>query len=205
MIGVKIEMKIILTLAASLLMTSCSGITNNQQMNLLPDTLQMGQNLLEHGDIIEPAPDITQCLGTRQVQGAISLDAYQVPTGEDINQFKILMVTRDDKGTPIDSLDLGEFHTSEPQKPLRLGGNRIYTTDATVTIDDSGHVTRHVVMKLNGIYLKDHSITELWRVEWEDRYEITADGRFHFVGRQETYRTEGVDDPMIEEFKSLTR
>ena len=49
---------------------------------------------------------------------------------------------------------------------------------------------------------KDHTLTEMWRVEWDNRYEINRNGKFIFKGQQETYRTDGVDDPVIEQFKS---
>ena len=57
-------------------------------------------------------------------------------------------------------------------------------------------------MTLTSLYLKNHTLTEAWRVEWDNHYEITEDGHFNFKGQQETYRTDGVDDPVIEQYKS---
>lgn len=215
-------MRTMITLAAILVIAGCNGINSNQQMNTLPDTLQIGQCVLNRDtaeQVEYPAldeeqriglarqmsldvPEGTQLIGMRSVKNGITLDAYKVPTGEGPNQFKVYFVTRSDKDVVIDWIDLRDFHTSEHQGPMRLGGNRFYTTDATVTFDDASHFTLHRVMTLTSIYLKDHRLTELWRVEWDNHYEITADGHFTFTGQQETYRTEGLDDPTIEEFKS---
>ena len=103
----------------------------------------------------------------------------------------------------VDAIDLGEFHTSEHQKPMTFGGNRFYTTDAELRFDGDRHIILHRVMTLTSIYLKDHRLTELWRVEWDNHYEITADGHFTFKGQQETNRSPSdINDPTIEEFKS---
>ena len=216
-------MKTMIVLAVSIMITSCGGTYYNpQHNNSLPDTLQIGQNILIR-DTVEtteyPAldeeqrlgldrqmtldvPDSTQLIGTRPVNNGITLEAYIVPTGENPNLFKVYFVTRSDKGAVIDWIDLRDFHTSEHQGPMRLGGNRFYTTDATVTFDDASHFTVHRVMTLTSLYLKNHTLTELWRVEWDNRYEITDDGKFLFKGQEETHRTDGVDDPVIEEYKS---
>ena len=216
-------MKMMIALVACILMTGCGGtLYSPQHINSLPDTLQIGQSVLSR-DTVEQmeypvldeeqrigldrqmtlnVPDGTQLIGVRPVKNGITLDAYKVPTGEDPNQFKVYFVTRSGKGVVIDCIDLRDFHTSEHQGPMRFGGNRFYTTDATVTFVDASHFTLHRVMTLTSIYLKDHRLTEMWRVEWDDNYEITADGHINFTGQQETYRTEGLDDPIIEEFKS---
>ena len=86
--------------------------------------------------------------------------------------------------------------------PLRFGGNRFYTTDAELRFDGKDRFTVHRVMTLTSLFLKDHTLTEMWRVEWDNRYEINSNGKFIFKGQQETMRTEGVDDPVIEQFKS---
>lgn len=208
---------------ACILMTGCGGTFYSPQPIIsLPDTLQIGQSVLSR-DTVEQmeypvldeeqrigldrqmtldVPDGTQLIGVRPVKNGITLDAFKVPTGEDPNQFKVYFVTRSGKGAVIDCIDLRDFHTSEHQGPMRFGGNRFYTTDATVTFIDASHFTLHRVMTLTSLYLKDRRLTEMWRVEWDDNYEITADGHINFNGQQETYRTEGLDDPIIEEFKS---
>lgn len=215
-------MKTIITLAAFLMITSCGGITNNRAMNTLPDIVQMGQNLLsrdtiqqneypvindkQHSDLARvtkvDVPDNTMFIGVRSAGNGFTVEAYNVPTGEDPNQFKVYLLTRDKSGVIVDNLDLHEFHTSEHQGPMRLGGNRFYTTDAELRFDDANHFTLHRVMTLTSIYLKNHQLTEAWRVEWDNRYEINGKGHFQFVGQQETFRTEGLDNPIIEEFKS---
>ena len=212
-----------IVLAVSIMITSCGGTYYNPQPNnSLPDTLQIGQNILIRNTVEKTeypvlneeqrhrldrqmtldVPDSTQLIGTRPVNNGITLEAYKVPTGENPNLFKVYFVTRSDKGAVIDWIDLRDFHTSEHQGPMRLGGNRFYTTDATVTFDDASHFTVHRRMTLTSLYLKNHTLTELWRVEWDNRYEITDDGKFLFKGQEETHRTDGVDDPVIEEYKS---
>lgn len=214
---------IIITLVAVLTMTGCSGITKNSSMNTLPDTLQMGHNLLirdtlklvvyptltqeQRSDLAQhtslDVPDNTQFIGERSVQDGISLAAYKVPTGEDPNIFKVYLVTRGKDNAVVEVLDLGDFHTSEHQGPMRFGGNRFYTTDASVTFDDKGRFTVRHVMTLTSLYLKDHTLTELWRVEWDDHYEIDSKGSFVFKGQQETHRSPAdLDDPFVEEHKS---
>ena len=47
-------MKTIITLAATLMITGCSGISNTRQINTLPDIVQVGQNLLSRDTIEEP-------------------------------------------------------------------------------------------------------------------------------------------------------
>jgi hypothetical protein len=218
-------MKSFLMLATSLIIMSCSGINNTKQMNTLPDVLQMGQSILSR-DTVEQVdyptlthdqcivlrqqtsldvPDNTQLIGVRPAGDKKSLDALKVPTGDDPNQFKVYLLTHSDKGVFIDAIDLGEFHTSEHQGPMRLGGNRFYTTDAELRFDGPDHFTLHRVMTLTSLYLKDHSLTEAWRVEWDNLYEITADGHFQFKGQQETYRSNNIDDPIIDDFKSRDR
>lgn len=147
-------------------------------------------------------PDSTRLIGVREAGKSCSLVAYQVPGDDDRGFFKVYLMTHREGGTVIDALDLHEFHTSEHQGPMRFGGNRFYTLDSSVTFDGKDHFTVHRVMTLTSIYLKDHTLTEGWRVEWDDNYKITSDGHFNFTGQQETYRTDGIDDPIIEEFKS---
>lgn len=215
-------MKIILALAASIFITGCGGVTSTKQMDTLPDVIQVGQSILNRDSI--PATDYptlddsarqelslltgfdvpagTQLIGEREAINGIKLKAYTIPTGENINQFKVILATSDGKKRFINSIDLGEFHTCEHQMPLRFGGNRFYTTDAELRFDGQDRFTVHRVMTLTSLFLKDHTLTEIWRVEWDNHYEINSNGKFIFKGQQETMRTESVDDPVIEQFKS---
>lgn len=202
-------------------MTGCGGINTTKQINnlpALPDEVQLGHNILsrdsipafnfpvitkeQHEELGDDVPKNTQVIGMREIDGKLTLEAYLVPLSEEPNDFKVYMITRSKDGHRIHSIDLGQFHTSEHQGPLRFGGNRFYTTDAELTFDGVRHFTVHRVMTLTSLFLKDHTLTEMWRVEWDDNYEITADGHFSFMGQKETYRTEGVEDPAIEDFKS---
>lgn len=218
-------MKTIIVFVVTLMITGCSGsgINSTTQMNALPDTLQIGQSILSR-DTVEPVdyptltdeqlstlkhqtaldiPDGTQLIGARQVGKGIILEAYKISMGEDPNQFKVILMTHDNKGQFVDALDLHEFHTSEHQGPMRFGGNRFYTTDAELRFNDARHFTLHRVMTLTSLYLKDHSLTEAWRVEWDNNYEIDATGHFAFKGQKETLRAPNdIDNPIIEEFKS---
>ena len=147
--------------------------------------------------------DSTCLIGVRQIGARHVLAAYLVPqSDENPYDFKVYFVCYDDETNVTDVLGLRQMHTSEHQGPMRLGGNRFYTTDATVTFDDTNHFTVHRVMTLTSLYLKNHTLTEAWRVEWDNHFEITEDGHFHFKGQQETYRSDGVDDHAIEEYKS---
>ena len=215
------KMKTIIAIVL-LLLVGCNSTKTTRQTSTLPDNLQVGQNILARDTITAvdyttlsaeqcavlaqhtglEVPDSTQLIGNRQVDNGLTLDAYKIPTGEDYNQFKIYLVTRDSKGASIDALDLGEFHTSEHYGPMRFGGNRFYTTDASVAFDGKERFTVHRIMTLTSLYLKDHALTEMWRVEWDDDYEITPNGRFHFIAQQETHRTDSIDDPIIEDYKS---
>lgn len=192
-------------------------------MNTIPDTLQVGHNILSRDTVEQTAyptlsteqrshlarqtsldvPDSTQLIGERLAGDGITLAAYKVPASEDPNIFKVYLVTHGKDDAVIGALDLGDFHTSEHQGPMRFGGNRFYTTDASVTFDDKGHFTVHRVMTLTSIYLKDHTLNELWRVEWDDHYKIDSKGFFVFKGQQETHRSPAdLDDPVVEEYKS---
>lgn len=214
-------MKMIIALVASLFITSCSGVTNTKHVDTLPDVVQVGQSIMNRDsippedyptlndsarqelsrsiDLIFPAG--TQLIGERETVHGIVLNAYKIPTGDDFNQFKVILVTSDKKEF-IHSIDLGDFHTCEHQEPLRFGVNRFYTTDAELRFDGKGSFTVHRMMTLTNLFLKNHTLTELWRVEWDNHYEIDSNGNFTFKGQRETYRTEGVDDPVIEQFKS---
>ena len=148
-------------------------------------------------------PDSTRVIGTRQVADKFSLEAYLVPLSENPNDFKVLLTTRGSDGYSIHSIDLGRFHTCEYQGRPRLGGNRYYTTDATLHFDNDSHFTLHRVMTLTSLYLKDHTLTELWRVEWDDQYEIDSNGYFIYKRQQETLRTPAdLDDPMITDYQA---
>ena len=216
-------MKTIISLAATLMITGCSGITNNNQMNTLPDTLQIGQSILSRDTVEQVAyptltqeqcltlhdqtkrdvPKGTQLIGVRSVGNGMTLAAYKMPMSEDSNHFKVYLLTTNSKDDVIDNIDLGEFHTSEHQGPLRFGGNRFYTTDADLHFDSIGNFTVHRVMTLTSLYLKNHPLTEMWRVEWIDNYVIDNTGHFVFKGQQETLRTPtDLNDPTIDDFKA---
>lgn len=174
-------MKTMIALIASLMITGCANHNSYPKtVNEIPDVLQIGQSLLSRDTIEEvdfpvltqeqcnslhrlttfEVPDSTRLIGIRPIGKTFTLEAYKVPTGEDANHFKVYLVTRDHKGAVVDALDLREFHTSEHQKPMRLGGNRFYTTDASISFNDDSSFTLHRVMTLTSLYLKDHRLTE---------------------------------------------
>lgn len=217
-------MKTMIVLIASLMITGCANHNSYPKtVNEIPDVLQIGQSLLSRDTIEETdfpiltqeqcdalhrlttfeVPDSTRLIGIRPIGKTFTLEAYKVPTGEDTNHFKVYLVTRDHKGAVVDALDLREFHTSEHQKPMRLGGNRFYTTDASISFNDDSSFTLHRVMTLTSLYLKDHRLTEAWRVEWDNRYEIASDGHILFKGQHETLRTPAdLDDPVINDYQA---
>ena len=222
-------MRTIFTLMADiLLMMSCSGITSTGQTTgiySLPDRLQLGHNLLLRDSVTTldfpfltldqrrtlqfksgiVVPDSTRAIGARQVAGKYSLEAYLVPLSVNPDDFKILLTTRGSDGYSIHTIDLGRFHTCEYQGRPRLGGNRYYTTDAELMFTDETHFTLHRVMTLTSLYLKDHSTHEMWRVEWDDRYEIDSNGYFIFKSQQETLRSPAdLNDPVINDYQSRT-
>lgn len=212
--------KTIIAVVASLMMIGCGGIHTGKMLPL-PDVLQVGHNLLErdsveqdsfpyldHEQCIDLAgqtalevPDSTQLIGVRPAGEDFTLEAYKVPVGVGPNLFKVYLVTRDNQGVPVDALDLREFHTCEYQGQPRFGGNRYYTLDTRVTFDGKAGFTVHRLMTLTSLYLKDHRLTEMWRVEWDNNYIIGDDGRFRFVEQCENYRTDGVDDPTIDQYQ----
>ena len=58
-------------------------------------------------------------------------------------------------------------------------------------------------MTLTSLFLKNHTLTEMWRVEWIDNYDIDNTGHFVFKGQQETLRTPNdLNDPTIDDFKA---
>jgi len=200
-----------------------------QQMNITPNDSLVLANKIAIGsnplfrDSIFPAPgillnkdqrsqlgrqsglemtDSVQFIGVRSIDKTLTMAAYLVPLGEDPNHFKVYLMTHGKDGTVVDALDLHEFHTTDHQMPLRFGGNRFYTTDATVIFDDTHHFIVHRVMTFTSLFLKNHQLTELWRVEWDNDYEITADGHFKFNGQHETSRTNNPDEKMVDEYKS---
>ena len=228
-------MRSIITLAATLLIAGCNSIHSNSQISTLPDTLQVGHSILSR-DTAQAAsypvltaaqcreladqtgytvPDSSRLIGMRPFNDEITIAAYQIPTGENPNQFKVYLVAHVGTVAEVskghltrdihlwDNLDLGEFHTSEYQGQPRFGGNRYYTTDATLHFDNDSHFTLHRVMTLTSLYLKDHTLTELWRVEWDDQYEIDSDGHILFKGQHETLRTPAdLDDPVINDYQA---
>lgn len=228
-------MKMIIALAATLLIIGCNSINTNGQMNTLPDTLQVGHSILSRDTVQSTAfqmltaeqcreladqtgfsvPDNARLIGLRRFNDEITIAAYQIPTGENPNQFKVYLVAHVGSATEVskghlsrdihvwDYLDLGEFHTCEYHGQPRFGGNRYYTTDAELRFDSQSRFTLHRVMTLTSLYLKGHRLTELWRVEWENCYGISEEGRFYYEGQQETLRSPAdVDDPIIEQYKS---
>lgn len=218
-------MKSVIYIIAGMLLMSCNGISTARHMNnapAIPNLLQVGHNILSR-DSIEPAeyslitddqrndlkhitmldvPDSTRYIGVRTVSQNITLEAYKVPTGEDVNQFKVILVTRDKNAAVADYLDLGEFHTSEHDGPMRFGGNRFHTTDAELRFEGDARLLLHRVMTLTSIYLKDHSLTEQWRAEWENDYEIDGNGRFIFKGQKLTYHSDPYNEPIVTEYMS---
>ena len=216
-------MKTIISLIASLLITGCGGINNAEQVSTLPDTVQLGHSILSrdttdtaahttltreqclalHEQTKRDVPAGTQFIGTRTASPGIILQAYKIPTGENPNQFSVFLVTLNSKDVMIDNVNLGEFHTSEYQGKPRFGGNRYYTTDAELRFDGQSHVILHRVMTLTSLYLKDHSLNEMWRVEWDNHYEIKTNGHITFKRQQETLRSPNdLDDPIINQYKS---
>lgn len=219
--------KTIIAAVVGLLMIGCGGNhTGKMQklLNTLPDVLEVGHNLLERdsieqdtfpylgheqcvtlaGQIALDVPDSTQLIGARPAGEGIFLEAYKVPVGKGPNLFKVYLVTRtrDNKGVHVDALDLREFHTCEYQGQPRFGGNRYYTLDTRISFDGKTGFTVHRLMTLTSLFLKDHRLTEMWRVEWDNNYTIGDDGRIRFEEQCENYRTAGVDDPMIEEYQT---
>ena len=217
-------MRILIEILVMGLLMGCSGtIKQGEDDGLaLPDSIDVGQSTLSR-DSIAPfpypvltaeqrdelmrqsgleVPDSIRLLGTRQIEGKFSLAAYLIPLGENPSLFKVYLITRDNDGAVIDALDLREFHASEYQGRPRFGGNRFYTRDATLTFDGQRRFTQHVVMTLTSLYLKDHRLTEMWRIEWDNNYEITADGHFRFLDQHETYRSDDIDDPTIPQYQS---
>lgn len=231
-------MRSIITLAATLLIAGCNSIHSNSQISTLPDTLQVGHSILSR-DTAQAAsypvltaaqcreladqtgytvPDSSRLIGMRHFNDEITIAAYQIPTGENPNQFKVYLVAHVGTVAEVskghlsrdihlwDNLDLGEFHTSEYQGQPRFGGNRFYTTDAELRFDGNDRFTVHRVMTLTSLYLKDHRLTEQWRVEWDNHYRLTEEGRFYYEGQQETLRTPAdLDDPVIDDYQSRDR
>ena len=219
--------KTIIAAVVGLMMIGCGGNhTGKMQklLNTLPDVLEVGHNLLERdsieqdtfpylgheqcvalaGQIALDVPDSTQLIGARPAGEGIFLEAYKVPVGKGPNLFKVYLVTRtrDNKGVHVDALDLREFHTCEYQGQPRFGGNRYYTLDTRISFDGKTGFTVHRLMTLTSLFLKNHRLTEMWRVEWDNNYTIGDDGRIRFEEQCENYRTAGVDDPMIEEYQT---
>ena len=216
------NMKTIIAIA-TLLLISCNS-TNHlmNDMPALPDEPQLGHNVLSRDTVPEitfpvitedqrtmlhlksgvVVPDSTRVIGVREIEGNRTLEAYLVPLSEDPNDFEVYLMTRGSDGYGIHCIMLGKFHTSEHQGPMRFGGNRFYTFDTSITFDGTKHIVLHRILTLTSIYLKDHSLTEGWRVEWDDHYEIDDSGFIGFSRQQETYRTDGVDDPVIDDYKS---
>ena len=215
----------VLSIINAILLMGCNHINTTKQMSnlpALPDELQVGHSVLSQDSItainfpiitedqrmklrlksFAEVPDSTRVIGVREIEGKCTLEAYLVPLSEDPNDFEVYLMTRGSDGWGIETMIMGSFHTSEHQGPMRFGGNRFYTLDTSITFDSNNRFTVHHVMTLTSLYLKDHSLTEAWRVEWDNLYEIAADGHFQYIGQQETYRSNNIDDPVIDDFKS---
>ena len=235
---------LIISITAVLSLIGCNSATTAKQMTslssttTLPDTLQLGHSILSRDTVATAfcplltaaqchelaeqtgfeVPDSSRLIGMRPFNDEITIAAYQIPTGENPNMFKVYLVAHVGNMAQVSKghlsrdihawcyLDLGYFHTSEYQGRPRLGGNRYYTTDAELRFDDANHFTLHRVMTLTSLFLKDHSTHEMWRVEWDNRYGINEEGVFYFIDQQETYRSApDLDDPMIDVYKSRDR
>lgn len=215
----------ILSIITVSIFMGCNGINSSNQINdlpALPEELQVGHSVLSQDSIpafsfptitedqrmmlrlksFVEVPDSTRVIGVREIEGKRTLEAYLVPLSENPNDFEVYLMTRGSDGWGIHSIDLGRFHTSEHQGPMRFGGNRFYTHDSSLTFDGTTHIVWHHTMTLTSIYLKDHRLTELWRVEWDDHLVIDDEGFITSISQQETYRTEGVNDPVIDDFKT---
>lgn len=231
-------------ITAVLSLIGCNSATTAKQMTslssttTLPDTLQLGHSILSRDTVATAScplltaaqchelaeqtgfkvPDSSRLIGMRPFNDEITIAAYQIPTGENPNLFKVYLVAHVGNMAQVSKghlsrdihvwcyLDLGYFHTSEYQGRPRLGGNRYYTTDAELRFDDANHFTLHRVMTLTSLYLKDHSTHEMWRVEWDNRYGINEEGRFYFIDQRETLRTPAdLIDPVIEQYQSRDR
>ncbi len=226
-------MKTIISIIATLILMGCNGLSQTHQMNAkpiefptLPDHLIMGKNLLSHDTIEQEeyalmteeecsilaqqtgleVPEGSQLIGQRAINKQHTLAAYKIPLDNDTLRFKVYLVTRGQAGDVIDQVDLQAFHTSEHQGPMRLGGNRFYTTDADLRIEGPHRFVLHRVMTLTSVYLKNHTLTELWRVEWDNHYEIDDQGYITYKAQQETHRTPAdLADPVIATYQSRDR
>lgn len=219
-------MKLLFTIIFVSLM-GCNSVNTAHRMNTfsidaptLPDHVDEGSNPLNRDSIV-PAdypvlsleqvhdlakstgftvPDDTQIMGVRKVDEQLTLAAYMIPLGEDPNLFMVYLVIHADDGSVVDALNLRAFHTCEHDGPMRLGGNRFHTCDASLTFEDAHHFTLHRVMTLTSLYLKGHRLTELWRAEWDNHYEIDKSGKFRFTGQKETYHSEQYNEDIVREY-----
>ena len=221
-------MKMIIALATSILLAGCGGINQTGQTNdlpALPNEFQVGQNALEMDTLQEydfpviteeqrmtlhqksgvVVPDSTLFIGVREIEKKRTLEAYLVPSREVPNDFEVYLVTRGSDGWGIHCMIMGHFHTIEHQGPIRIGVNRFYTHDSSITFDGTAHIVRHHTLTLTSLILKGHRLNQLWRVEWDDDYKIDDKGYITFTGERETFRTDSIDDPVIEEYMSGTR
>lgn len=147
-----------------------------------------------------------QLVGIRDIGGKMTLAAYRVPVGGNGEEFKVCLMTHANDGAVIDAIGLGAFHTCESKQPRTFGGNRFYTLDSEVAFDGERHFTLRRTATFSGLYIKDHSTHEMWRVEWDNHYGINEEGRFYFIDQQETLRTPAdLIDPVIEQYQSRDR
>ena len=212
----------------TLLLMGCNNINTTKQMSslpALPNELQLGRNVLSQDSFPELAypvitddqrmtlqlksgltvPDSTLVIGMREIAGKRTLEAYLVPLSEDPNDFKVYLTTRGSDGYGIHTLDLGRFHTQEHKGPMRLGGNRFYTHDISATFDSTVRVVVHHALTLTSIYLKNHTLTEGWRVEWDDEYVIDNKGFFTLKSQHETLRNGIPEEEIVEQYMAQNR
>ena len=192
-------------------------------MPALPNELHLGHNVLTQDSIPSfnyptiteeerlnlhlksgvEVPENTKVIGVREIEGKRTLEAYLVPLGEDPNDFKVYLMTRGSDGNCIESMDLGRLHKSEHQGPMRFGGNRFYTLDTSISFNGKTGFTVHYTLTLTSIYLKNHQLTQMWRVDWDDEYEIDNDGRPIIKNRKETLREGTPAEEVVEQYKKF--
>ena len=186
--------------------------------------LQVGDHTLTHPDSVSqvncPTLDEAHCdllarqsgmdlphgvqfVGMRDIGNGMTLAAYRVPDGGNGEEFKVCLMTHANDGAVIDAIGLGAFHACESKQPRTFGGNRFYTLDSEVAFDGERHFTLRRTATFSGLYLKDHRVTPLWRADWENAFDITADGHFRFTGQRETYRSpDGIDEERVNACKA---
>lgn len=105
-------MKLLISLAAALTLMACNSVNTHGQMNILPDTLQLGHSILSRDTVTTATyplltaaqchelaeqtgfdvPDSSRLIGMRPINDEVTIAAYLIPTGEDPNMFKVYLV-----------------------------------------------------------------------------------------------------------------